>query len=170
MERFTGTATLDESDARDLGVVGVVARASGLDFDARTAHPFLDQADRFIPATQTTGDVMARYAIRVDEARASLCLLANLVDSGPDLDAVLSLTSRAMAEQSAGGVGIAEGWRGAVVHRVELDEQGRLARVKIVDPSFLNWPALPISLADTIVPDFPLANKSFNLSYAGNDL
>jgi Ni,Fe-hydrogenase III large subunit/Ni,Fe-hydrogenase III component G len=170
MERFTGTATLDESDARDLGVVGVVARASGLDFDARTAHPFLDQADRFIPATQTTGDVMARYAIRVDEVRASLCLLANLVDSGPDLDAVLSLTSRAMAEQSAGGVGIAEGWRGAVVHRVELDEQGRLARVKIVDPSFLNWPALPISLADTIVPDFPLANKSFNLSYAGNDL
>jgi Ni,Fe-hydrogenase III large subunit len=67
-------------------------------------------------------------------------------------------------------VGIAEGWRGAVVHRVELDEQGRLARVKIVDPSFLNWPALPISLANTIVPDFPLANKSFNLSYAGNDL
>jgi Ni,Fe-hydrogenase III large subunit len=53
---------------------------------------------------------------------------------------------------------------------VELDGQGRLARVKVVDPSFLNWPALPVSLADTIVPDFPLANKSFNLSYAGNDL
>ena len=69
-----------------------------------------------------------------------------------------------------GGVGIAEGWRGEIVHRVELDQAGRLARGKIVDPSFLNWPALPISLADTIVPDFPLANKSFNLSYAGNDL
>ena len=68
------------------------------------------------------------------------------------------------------GVGIAEGWRGAIVHRVELDDEGRLARVKVVDPSFLNWPALPVSLADTIVPDFPLANKSFNLSYAGNDL
>jgi Ni,Fe-hydrogenase III large subunit len=53
---------------------------------------------------------------------------------------------------------------------VELDQQGRLARAKVVDPSFLNWPALPVSLADTIVPDFPLANKSFNLSYAGNDL
>jgi Ni,Fe-hydrogenase III large subunit len=75
-----------------------------------------------------------------------------------------------VADRSAGGVGIAEGWRGAVVHRVELDEQGTLARVKVVDPSFLNWPALPVSLADTIVPDFPLANKSFNLSYAGNDL
>jgi Ni,Fe-hydrogenase III large subunit len=56
------------------------------------------------------------------------------------------------------------------VHRVELNDEGRLTRVKVVDPSFHNWPALPVSLADTIVPDFPLANKSFNLSYAGNDL
>jgi Ni,Fe-hydrogenase III large subunit len=56
------------------------------------------------------------------------------------------------------------------VHRVEVDPNYRLARNKIVDPSFLNWPALPVALAGTIVPDFPLANKSFNLSYAGNDL
>jgi len=56
------------------------------------------------------------------------------------------------------------------VHRVELDPDGRLTRWKIVDPSFLNWPALPVAMSDTIVPDFPLANKSFNLSYAGNDL
>ena len=68
------------------------------------------------------------------------------------------------------GVGITEAWRGAVVHRVELGPDRRLTRVKVVDPSFLNWPAVPVSLADTIVPDFPLANKSFNLSYAGNDL
>ena len=63
-----------------------------------------------------------------------------------------------------------EGWRGSVVHRIEVDGSGRLARVKVVDPSFFNWPALSVALADTIVPDFPLANKSFNLSYAGNDL
>ena len=68
------------------------------------------------------------------------------------------------------GVGIVEGWRGVIVHRVEVEDTGCLARVKVVDPSFFNWPALPVSLADTIVPDFPLANKSFNLSYAGNDL
>jgi Ni,Fe-hydrogenase III large subunit len=67
-------------------------------------------------------------------------------------------------------VGIVEGWRGTLVHRVELAADGTLTRVKIVDPSFLNWPALPVALADTIVPDFPLTNKSFNLSYAGNDL
>jgi Ni,Fe-hydrogenase III large subunit len=70
----------------------------------------------------------------------------------------------------ASGVGIVEGWRGTIVHRVELDPHARLTRVKIVDPSFVNWPALPVALADTIVPDFPLVNKSFNLSYAGNDL
>ena len=70
----------------------------------------------------------------------------------------------------ASGVGIVEGWRGTIVHRVEIGPDQRLTRVKIVDPSFLNWPALPVALAGTIVPDFPLVNKSFNLSYAGNDL
>ena len=170
MERFTGTAPLDLSHARDLGVVGVVARASGLDFDARVSHPFIEQADGFAPACQTTGDVLARYAVRVDEVHASLSLLADLIDRGPALHAVLPLNGTASDDQPAGGVGIVEGWRGAIVHRVELDGQGRLGRVKVVDPSFVNWPALPLSLADTIVPDFPLANKSFNLSYAGNDL
>ena len=86
------------------------------------------------------------------------------------LDVVAWLGDRAGGQASKGGVGIAEAWRGPVVHRVELDEGDRLARVKVVDPSFLNWPALPVCLTDTIVPDFPLANKSFNLSYAGNDL
>ncbi|TVT18727.1 formate hydrogenase, partial [Amycolatopsis rhizosphaerae] len=57
-----------------------------------------------------------------------------------------------------------------IVHRAELDADGILTRLKIVDPSFFNWPALPVALTDTIVPDFPLTNKSFNLSYAGNDL
>jgi Ni,Fe-hydrogenase III large subunit len=63
-----------------------------------------------------------------------------------------------------------EGWRGTVATRVELAPDGTLSRVKPVDPSFFNWPALPVALADTIVPDFPLTNKSFNLSYAGNEL
>lgn len=68
------------------------------------------------------------------------------------------------------GLGIVEGWRGNVVQRIEVSPDGLITRCKIVDPSFLNWPALPVALAGTIVPDFPLANKSFNLSYAGNDL
>ena len=72
--------------------------------------------------------------------------------------------------QRLSGVGIAEGWRGTIVHRVELGLDHTITRNKIVDPSFFNWPALPLALTNTIVPDFPLANKSFNLSYAGNDL
>jgi Ni,Fe-hydrogenase III large subunit len=170
MERFSGTATLDASHARDLGVVGVAGRASGLAFDARTAHPFVNLIDGFSPVLHSGGDVLARYTVRVDEVRASLRIIANLMDRVASLDSVASLGGSSVPNPADGGVGIAEGWRGVVIHRVELDTQGRIARVKVVDPSFLNWPALPVSLADTIVPDFPLANKSFNLSYAGNDL
>jgi Ni,Fe-hydrogenase III large subunit len=71
---------------------------------------------------------------------------------------------------SGAGLALVEAWRGTATHRVELASDGTLARVKIVDPSFFNWPAVPEALSETIVPDFPLANKSFNLSYAGNDL
>jgi Ni,Fe-hydrogenase III large subunit/Ni,Fe-hydrogenase III component G len=170
MERFSGTATLDASHARDLGVVGVAGRASGLAFDARTAHPFVSLVDGFSTALHSGGDVLARYRVRVDEVRASLSLLANLIDRVASLDSVTPLVHEPVPNSADGGVGIAEGWRGVVVHRVELDTDERISRVKVVDPSFLNWPALPVSLADTIVPDFPLANKSFNLSYAGNDL
>jgi Ni,Fe-hydrogenase III large subunit len=66
--------------------------------------------------------------------------------------------------------GIVEGWRGAIVHWVMVDRDGKLFRVKIKDPSFANWPALSLALLDNIVPDFPLCNKSFNQSYSGNDL
>ena len=169
IERFTGTAVLDESHARDLGVVGMVGRASGLSFDARIAHPVIDLGAEFSATVHTGGDVLARYFVRVDEVRASLSLLSRLISYGGPLDVVTLLPDARESEPSDGGVGIVEGWRGAIVHRAELD-LGRLARVKVVDPSFLNWPALPVCLTDTIVPDFPLANKSFNLSYAGNDL
>ena len=168
MERFTGTAILDASHARDLGLVGPAARASGVLFDARMAHPFIDLSDEFLPAADGGGDVLARYQVRVNEVRASLRLLVDLIARVGPLHA--HATRGDPSERMSGsGVGIAEGWRGAIVHRVELDG-GLLTRVKVVDPSFLNWPALPVSLADTIVPDFPLVNKSFNLSYAGNDL
>jgi Ni,Fe-hydrogenase III large subunit/Ni,Fe-hydrogenase III component G len=168
IERFTGTATLDESHARDLGLVGPAARASGVTFDARMAHPFVELTEGFAPAVHQGGDVLARYQIRVDEVRTSLRLLVDLLGRAGSLHAHAPRGS-ASEQLSGSGVGIAEGWRGAIVHRVEI-EGGLLARVKVVDPSFLNWPAIPVSLADTIVPDFPLANKSFNLSYAGNDL
>ncbi len=169
MERFTGTAVLDEGHALDLGVVGVTGRASGLAFDARQAHPWVAMPGSFLPALRTEGDVKARFEVRVEETRHSLYLLRDFGERSGALESVTE-SSRAHPGRSASGVGITEAWRGAAVHRVELGPDGRLTRVKVVDPSFHNWPALPVSLADTIVPDFPLANKSFNLSYAGNDL
>ena len=169
MERFAGTAVLDGEQARELGVVGVAGRASGLVFDARQAHPAVTTSESFSPALRTAGDVKARFDVRVEEARASLSLLADFIHRARSLEAV-AVPPRARSSQPANGVGLIEAWRGAAVHRVELDNEGRLTRVKVVDPSFHNWPALPVSLANTIVPDFPLANKSFNLSYAGNDL
>ncbi|HUZ25528.1 MAG TPA: NADH-quinone oxidoreductase subunit C [Streptosporangiaceae bacterium] len=166
MDRFRGTAVLSRQDALGIGTLGVVARASGLALDARVAHPFADLGGGFRPATQAAGDVMARFLVRVEEARASLLLITELAGQ------VRTVSTAAVPASRGGGsgVGIVEGWRGSVVHRVEVSPAGILTRCKIVDPSFLNWPALSVALADTIVPDFPLANKSFNLSYAGNDL
>ena len=170
-DRFTGTAVLTRPQALDLGCLGYTARASGLATDARVDHPTTDLP--VTPLTGKTGDVLARYTLRRDEFAASTQLAVHLIDTAD------RLTFRgATAEQSRtgvppavrSGVGIVEGWRGTIVHRVEVDKEGRLTRAKIVDPSWFNWPALPVALADTIVPDFPLTNKSFNLSYAGNDL
>jgi Ni,Fe-hydrogenase III large subunit len=164
VDRFEGTAVLSRADAAAIGTLGVVARASGLTLDARTAHPFSDEAPS--PVGHDAGDVLARFNQRVGEFRSSLEVVRRLSGALTRLDA----GALAVGPPGPSGLGIVEGWRGAVVHRVELDASGRLARVRALDPSFFNWPALSIALSDTIVPDFPLANKSFNLSYAGNDL
>jgi Ni,Fe-hydrogenase III large subunit/Ni,Fe-hydrogenase III component G len=166
MDRFTGTGVLSIDQARDLGVLGVVARATGLNDDARVAHPFLGMPASFRSVSREGGDVLARFEVRCDEVDASLRLLADLVAREGPLD----ISGDEVELREGHGTGIVEGWRGAVVHRVDFAPDGALCRVKIVDPSFFAWPALPLALTDTIVPDFPLVNKSFNLSYAGNDL
>lgn len=176
IDRFAGTAVLSHDDAVEMGTLGVVARSSGRQFDARVAHPFTDMPADFALAGSSGGDVLARFDVRVEETRTSLaCLRAWTRDGvgsrGRSTATSATSTLSAPGERTArSGLGIVEAWRGTIVHRVEFDGDGRLSRVKIVDPSWFNWPALPISLADTIIPDFPLANKSFNLSYAGNDL
>jgi Ni,Fe-hydrogenase III large subunit/Ni,Fe-hydrogenase III component G len=171
VDRFTGTAVLTHQQAADLGTLGYVARASGLTVDARHDHPALpDPVDR-THHTTTNGDVLSRFLVRTEEITHSINLITSLVES---LDGHTGRFGVTATPPPAGGtrpgIGIVEGWRGTIVHRVELAPDDTLTRVKIVDPSFFNWPALPVALADTIVPDFPLTNKSFNLSYAGNDL
>ena len=166
MDRFTGTGALSLLAVEEIGVLGVAARASGSTYDARLAHPVGGSLAGFSPAIATEGDVLARFNVRVEEVATSLRLLHDYCSRPGSLDESAP-TSGVTIDGS--GSGIVEGWRGAIVHRVEVHD-GELTRVKVVDPSFLNWPALAVSLADTIVPDFPLVNKSFNLSYAGNDL
>jgi Ni,Fe-hydrogenase III large subunit len=169
LDRFTGTAVLTTQQATDLGTLGYVARASGLAVDARHDHPYLSRGFPRTAHTHTDGDVLSRFTVRAEEIPASVARITQLLD---DLDGTHDPATATSTTPDAprSGVGLCEGWRGTIVHRIELDSDGVLSRVKIVDPSFFNWPALPVALADTIVPDFPLTNKSFNLSYAGNDL
>ncbi|WP_052396290.1 NADH-quinone oxidoreductase subunit C [Kutzneria sp. 744] len=167
-DRFAGTAVLTAAQAADLGALGYVARASGLTTDARHDHPFLTPPLPRATHSRTDGDVLSRFLVRAGEVQESIAVITGVLDDARDHDQTPPTATPGPV--SGSGVGIVEGWRGIIVHRVELAADGTLSRVKIVDPSFVNWPALPVALADTIVPDFPLVNKSFNLSYAGNDL
>ena len=168
LDRLETAGILDNATARDHGVRGYVARASGIDVDARRDHPRVpyDQLTFTVPVFES-GDAYARALVRVEEVKASARLVRQFIDTqppGPLTNAVPALPPFAPA------FAIVEGWRGAIVHWVMGDQRGRLSRVKIVDPSFLNWPALSRAVLGNIVPDFPLCNKSFNLSYSGNDL
>jgi Ni,Fe-hydrogenase III large subunit/Ni,Fe-hydrogenase III component G len=169
-DRFTGTAVLTTEQARDLGTLGYVARASGLPLDARHDHPTPAAPLRRTVHDHTGGDVLARFLVRAEEITASVEMITSWVEELDGRHAVAQPLDAAPAAANRSGVGVVEGWRGIIVHRVEIGPDGLLRRVKVVDPSFLNWPALPVAMADTIVPDFPLVNKSFNQSYAGNDL
>ena len=118
----------------------------------------------------TAGDVRARTRVRVDEARESASLVRQACDALAGLKGGPFRIELGRIDPFAAAFGIVEGWRGRIVHWVMADHHGTLHRVKIVDPSFFNWPALSRALTGNIVPDFPLCNKSFNQSYSGNDL
>jgi Ni,Fe-hydrogenase III large subunit/Ni,Fe-hydrogenase III component G len=166
--RFNTTAVLPTEQAERLGVLGYVARASGVAIDARVDQPFVELGPGFAPVIRHSGDVRARFDVRAAEVAVSAHLVADLADR----IAAESPTEPVNASSQGGeaGLGVVEAWRGTVVHRVELGPAGVVRRLKVVDPSFLTWPGLPVALNEVIVPDFPLANKSFNCSYAGNDL
>jgi Ni,Fe-hydrogenase III large subunit len=168
LDRLEGTGRLFTKTARDHGVVGYIARASGVDRDVRRDHPFAAYADlTFKVPVFATGDVKARAMVRVEEARESASIIRQIAAGLPDSPLRVALPPLPAYEPAFSFV---EGWRGGIVHWLMADEAGRLERVKVLDPSFLNWRPLSYALLGNIVPDFPLCNKSFNQSYSGNDL
>jgi len=166
MDRVDTTGVLRRKTAEDLGVIGLVARASGIPADLRNYFPGVYKEAGFKMATEGPGDVLARLRVRVAEFEESCRLIeefAAKLDEGG-----ISGTGERPKEGSA--LGYAEGWRGPVLYWLKTDPAGLVERCKIVDPSFLNWQGLSYAVLGNIIPDFPLCNKSFDLSYSGNDL
>jgi Ni,Fe-hydrogenase III large subunit/Ni,Fe-hydrogenase III component G len=167
-DRFIACGRLSPQTAARLGVVGLAARASGIALDAR-AHPGMAPYTALAPrvACSRNGDVAARVNVRFDEALESLRLERALLDR---LSAGPTQTPLPAPAEGARGVGWVEGWRGEVFVTLEAGAAGSIRRCHPHDPSWQNWPALEYAVLGNIVPDFPLINKSFNLSYAGADL
>ena len=166
-DRLETTGILKPQTARDLGVVGVAGRASGFDHDLRRdfPHAAYDRVSFAVPVYRE-GDVLRRMQVRIDEVQAALSIIEQIIGSlpeGPTRVAMPALPANRVA------LGYVEGWRGEIFHWIRTAEGGRLSRCKIKDPSLQNWPALSEAILGNIIPDFPVVNKSFNLSYSGTD-
>ncbi|MDA8157472.1 MAG: NADH-quinone oxidoreductase subunit C [Actinomycetota bacterium] len=178
MERLEGPGFLSREAAVKLGATGIAARASGVNDDLRTAHPNLFY-DRIIfeVHTRNRGDVLARMMLRADEAACSLAMLRSILRKAkPQKKELMAADAQQDARPAdiGGGrqaLGWVEGARGSIFYFVKAAADGKSPlRVKVRSASFCNWPLLPLAVLNDIVPDFPLINKSFNLSYSGCDM
>jgi Ni,Fe-hydrogenase III large subunit/Ni,Fe-hydrogenase III component G len=166
-DRLETTGILKPKIARDLGIVGIAGRASGFDHDLRRDFPYAayDQVQFEVPVYQV-GDVLHRVQVRIDEVRAAFSIIEQLLTRWPDGPIRVQL-DQVPSDQAA--LGFVEGWRGEIFHWIHTGPDNRLLRCKIKDPSLQNWPALSEAILGNIIPDFPVVNKSFNLSYSGTD-
>ncbi len=166
--RFEDTGAVSQEACTALGMVGPAARACGVECDVRQDFPAGIYRFAQVPvSTWTTGDVFARAYVRWLEIQRSVVFIREQLQAfpgGPIRGAVGPLKREHLA------VTLVEGWRGEICHVALTDAQGRFSRYKIVDPSFHNWTGLAIALRNQQISDFPLCNKSFNLSYCGHDL
>lgn len=168
LARFEDTGRVRETDARALGLVGPAARACGIERDVRVDFPAGLYRFAHIPAaTWPSGDVFARALVRWIEMQRSMAFIAEQAKCLPE-GACHTETGAPRPLRLA--VSLVEGWRGEICHVAVTDERGRFAAYKVCDPSFHNWMGLAMALRDQPVSDFPLCNKSFNLSYCGHDL
>jgi Ni,Fe-hydrogenase III large subunit len=166
--RFEGVGTVSLEDCHALGLVGLTARACGAEFDIRQDFPSGIYRFTQVPvSTWQTGDVFARAYVRWLEIQRSVAFLREQWHALPDGPIRADMGA---CKPDSLVVALVEGWRGEICHVTLTDAQGRFARYKIIDPSFHNWMGLAMALRGQQISDFPLCNKSFNLSYCGHDL
>jgi Ni,Fe-hydrogenase III large subunit len=166
--RLEGVGSITKELATQIGLVGMAARASGVVRDLRATSAGIYEAQRLEPCLETSGDCWARARLRIEEINRSLTWISAVTESYPQWQRVRG----AIGALAPGHLAIAliEGWRGEVVHALETDSGGALFHYKVQDPSFRNWLGLALAMRENEISDFPICNKSFDLSYCGNDL
>jgi Ni,Fe-hydrogenase III large subunit len=168
LERFEKTGIVEKETAIEIGMVGPAARASGVAIDVRADHPF--GAYESFPVhtlTMESGDVFARAYIRFVEIQQSIKIIRDQLNTPPEGELKNDISP---LQPNRFVVSLTEGWRGEIAHILLTDNDGNIKRLKIKDPSFNNWLGLALAVRDEGISDFPLCNKSFNLSYCGVDL
>ena len=167
--RFEKTGTVTKDDATSIGAVGMVARTSGIIRDIRTSHPHdLYEELAHQPIIKRHGDVYSRAQIRKEEIRQSIGYIRKLLQEIPAENTNRAELNRPDVNMFA--ISLVEGWRGEICHCAITDDRGNLVHYKVKDPSFHNWLALALAVRNNEISDFPICNKSFDLSYCGHDL
>jgi Ni,Fe-hydrogenase III large subunit len=167
-DRFRNCGRVTPALALKLGLAGLAGRASGQAFDLRSDFPVVPYDSLAVrKVTASDGDVAARVAVRFDELYESLRLVPAMLDGLPPGELCAPLAD---VPERRLGLGFVEGWRGPVLVALTSGPGGSIRRCHPADPSWQNWPVLEHAIIDNIVPDFPLINKSFNLTYSGHDL
>jgi Ni,Fe-hydrogenase III large subunit len=169
LARFEKTGVITEEQAKTIGTVGMSARMSGVNRDIRFSHPHdLYTEINHQPIIKHHGDVYSRAQIRKEEIRQSIRYIRQLIQNVPQENNKPGPLSS--PQPSSFTIALTEGWRGEICHCAITDDKGELIHYKIKDPSFHNWLAVALAVRNNEISDFPICNKSFDLSYCGHDL
>jgi Ni,Fe-hydrogenase III large subunit len=169
LSRFERTGAVSYDDVLTIGTVGMAARMSGLNRDTRTSHPFVLYNElNHEPVVKHHGDVYSRVQIRREEIKQSMNYVRKLIQDVPEI--AEREPELGTPQPNSFALSLVEGWRGEICHCAITGGQGELVHYKVKDPSFHNWLALALAVRNNEISDFPICNKSFNLSYSGHDL
>ena len=170
LNRLKGTGRISHEVAKEQGIMGIAGRAAGISNDVRVDFPYAAYGNIGFNkmVVEQGGDVYARFYVRINEVYASFKIIEvalNKLSKGK-----IELPKNIVLKKNSLGLGCVEGWRGEIIYFISTDSKGNISRVAPRDPSFINWNAPGFAISGNIIADFPLINKSFNLSYSGNDL